>query len=573
MQAVDRAQALAPAGWPTPGAPAIVSLRGLAWARTWPVLAAVALGAATVASRLPLRGRYLFNWDSLQFALGMQRFDLAAHRPHPPGYVGYIYLGRLLTHLTGAGAESVLTVISITGEAATVAGLYLLARRFFGEFAGIAAALLMLTSPLYWVYGETALTYGLEPGLALLAFWLLWRATRHQGRGLVTAAVVIGLEGAIRQSSELFLVLPLAVLAVVALRRGEPAARRRVARAVAALIGATALWALPLIVLSGGLPDYLRSSAELGSRVTASSALWRAGLAGLNLNSGAVLNGLLLSLGPFLPLVVAVGLMRLAGARGSSPAPSRRTPVLAILCLAPALVTYLVIHIGQLAYVLFGVPLLLLFAGPVLTRLTTLVLPGRELAGRWVRAGTLAACVIANVVVFAVPENSLAQQVKARDEHVAALTAAVRWRDPASTVLVTDPEGPSSYRTAMYYLPEFDVIAVGRDSRGRAGEMFSNRPGAPEYDISRFEHAGPLRLPVNGLVLILDDAVLGSIGDRIRLETSTYGPGAADRMYFTQLSSADPAVASGGLIYLRGSDCPCRDPLRDPEATRHGQPT
>jgi hypothetical protein len=67
----------------------------------------------------------------------------------------------------------------------------------------------------------------------------------------------------------------------------------------------------------------------------------------------------------------------------------------------------------------------------------------------------------------------------------------VRWFDPSTTVLLTDPEGPSSYRTAMYYLPEYDVVAVGRDSHGRAGEMFSNRAGAPEYDLARFVHAGP----------------------------------------------------------------------------------
>jgi Dolichyl-phosphate-mannose-protein mannosyltransferase len=168
------------------------------------VLVACGFAVATVATRLPLRGRYLFDWDAQQFALGIQRFDLAAHRPHPPGYIGYIYLGRLLTHLTGATIESVLTAVSIAGEAATVVGLYLVARRLFGEFAGLAAALLLLSSPLYWMYGETALTYGLEPGLALLGFWLLYRASRQAGRGLVLAAGVIGLEGAIRESSEVF---------------------------------------------------------------------------------------------------------------------------------------------------------------------------------------------------------------------------------------------------------------------------------------------------------------------------------------------------------------------------------
>lgn len=573
MQRVDPGQAATIAGLHALEASGLQWVLGLARTRARVALVGCGFAVATIATRLPLRGRYLFNWDALQFALGIQRFDLAAHRPHPPGYIGYIYLGRLLTHLTGASVESVLTAVSIAAEAATVVGLYLVARRLFGEFAGLAAALLLLSSPLYWMYGETALTYSLEPGLALLAFWLLFRASRHSGQGLVVAAGVIGLEGAIRESSEVFLLPALAAVGLLALRRGGPGSRQTVALVAAAVVGATALWALPLVVLSGGLPAYLRDSAALGERVTSSSAIWRAGLSGLNLDTSAVLNGLLMSLVFVLPLGLAAGLLRLAEGRAIGPSRDRREVALVALCLSPALLIYLLVHIGQLAYVLFGVPLLLLFAGPMLTRLATLTLPKRELARLRLRAVALGVCVVANVAVFLVPSNSLAAQVRARDQHVAAMTAAVHWFDPSTTVLLTDPEGPSSYRTAMYYLPEYDVVAVGQDSHGRAGEMFSNRAGAPEYDLARFVHAGPLHLAAGRLAVILDDAVLRSLGDPLWLETSTYGPGAADRMYFTHLAPADPPLNSGDLIYLRGSDCPCRGALRGRPLTRGGPPT
>jgi hypothetical protein len=311
----------------------------------------------------------------------------------------------------------------------------------------------------------------------------------------------------------------------------------------------------------------------LGERVTSSSAIWRAGLGGLSLDASAVLNGLLMSLVVALPLGLAAGLLRLAEGRALEPSKDRTAVALVALCLSPALLIYLLVHIGQLAYVLFGVPLLLLFAGPILTRLATLILPARPLARSRLRAAGLGACVVANVAVFLLPANSLAAQVRARDQHVAAMTVAVRWFDPATTVLVTGPEGPASYRTAMYYLPEYDVVAVGRDSHHRAGEMFSNRAGAPEYDLARFEQAGPLHLPADRVAVILDDAVLQSLGDRMWLETSRYGPGAADRMYFTRLVSADPPLRSGDLIYLRGSDCPCRNTYRGRPMTRGWPPT
>jgi hypothetical protein len=308
----------------------------------------------------------------------------------------------------------------------------------------------------------------------------------------------------------------------------------------------------------------------LGERVTSSSAIWRAGLSGLSLDTGAVLNGLLMSFVVVLPLGLAAGLLRLAEGRTVGPSQDRTAVALVAICLSPALLIYLLVHIGQLAYVLFGVPLLLVFAGPMLTRLATLILPTRPLARSRLRAAGLGACVVANVAVFLLPANSLATQVRARDEHVAAITVAVHWFDPATTVLITGPEGPSSYRTAMYYLPEYDVVAVGRDSHQRAGEMFSNRAGAPEYDVARFEHAGPLHLPADRVAVILDDEVLQSLGDRMWLETSTYGPGAVDRMYFTRLTSADPPLKSGNLIYLRGSDCPCRNAYRGRQLTGGG---
>ena len=54
---------------------------GALWVRA--LLIATGLSLAAILTRLPFAGRYLFNWDAIQFALGIQRFDIAEHRPHP----------------------------------------------------------------------------------------------------------------------------------------------------------------------------------------------------------------------------------------------------------------------------------------------------------------------------------------------------------------------------------------------------------------------------------------------------------------------------------------------------------
>ena len=523
---------------------------------------AATLGCAVIATRIPLAGRYLFDWDSLQFALGMQRFNLATHRPHPPGYVGYIFLGRLLAGIFGGDANLGLVALSILAEALSVVAIFVVARHLLGQFAGLAAAVLLLTSPLYWLYGETALTYGLEPGLSLIGFWLVYRAVQAGGKGLVPASLMIGLSGAIRPSAEFFL-LPLlcAGIALTLWNARQPGplrlrqARDLVMLPVAAVVAGTCVWLVPLLILSGGPAAYLYFSGRLAARVSGNSAVWRAGLGGLALNSQAVLTGLALSLGVYLALAASTPALALVpGLRAGGGRLPRSFVVLGVAWILPAGATFLLVHIGQVAYVLFLLPALLLPAGLVLDRVARLVTgpwPGWRGRTRW---ALLLACAGTNIATFALPSGSLLSQVQARDRHVEALVSLVRRYPPAQTVLLADPEGPNSYRTAMFYLPEYQVIALGRDERGRAGELFSNRPGAPEYDLTRFEQAGTLELPAMGTALIMDEALLATIGDPERLRAVTMNDPLAKQALVVELDPRDPPIASRSWIYLRGSD-------------------
>jgi len=60
--------------------------------RFW--IAAAATVSAAIAMRVPFRSHYLHSWDSANYALAMERIDIATHRPHPPGYVGYVMAAR-----------------------------------------------------------------------------------------------------------------------------------------------------------------------------------------------------------------------------------------------------------------------------------------------------------------------------------------------------------------------------------------------------------------------------------------------------------------------------------------------
>ena len=60
-----------------------------------------ALAAAVVALliRLPFTMDRMWDHDSVQFALGVERYDLLAHHPHPPGYPLWIGILKVLAAL------------------------------------------------------------------------------------------------------------------------------------------------------------------------------------------------------------------------------------------------------------------------------------------------------------------------------------------------------------------------------------------------------------------------------------------------------------------------------------------
>ena len=516
------------------------------------------LALVTIATRFLTRGRVLFNWDSIQYALGVERFDMVAHRPHPPGYLGYIALGRVFTHVSGDHPEAGLALLSAVAEAAAVVLIYLAARAAWGRFGGWAAGLLFASSPLVWLYGSVALNYALEPAFVAAVLWAGVRACAGSRRALVVAALVTALAGAIRPTDEIFLAVPLAWAAGRTWQRGD---RRALALAGAALVGASLAWLVPLLVATGGLRTYLAASSELSARASSTSALWKAGLPGVARNGTAVVAGLATALGLLVPLGAAHLVFRaVPGLRAGRLAASRDYVALAVATTVPALAVYVLVHIGQLGYLLLLLPAIMLPAGLALGSLATAISRPHAPA---LRAGLLVLCVTANIAIFALPVGGMLDQLTQRDAYAGSMLAAVRRYDPASTLLVTSAEADGSYRLAQYYLPQYRVVALGRDRRLHAGEMFAvgGAPGwrgtVPEYDLARFEHAGNLTVPAaTRTVLILDAGAINLVGDRSMATLVPFGD--SWDLWSVRLDRGPDATVAGRYVYLDAADCPCR---------------
>ena len=135
---------------------------------------------AVALTRILFRSRMLYDLDSVNFALGMLRFDPAAHQPHPPGYFLYVSLAALVQRFF-ENPNDALVAISIAASCGTAWMIYLLSREWFGRDTARIAMLLFLFSPLCWFHGIVALTYIVEAFFsAWIGYWC-WRV--YQGKG------------------------------------------------------------------------------------------------------------------------------------------------------------------------------------------------------------------------------------------------------------------------------------------------------------------------------------------------------------------------------------------------------
>ena len=230
-------------------------------------LAAVAI--LCLAAHLPFLPATFDDLDGINFAMGVRDYDVAGHQPHPPGYPIFIALGKLSTAaLSGFGAAAApvrgLSLLSVVSVGLMVPALFLLFRALDGSRRrAFWATVLTMSAPLMWFTALRPLSD--VPGLAAvtLAQALIVRAIRSppaQGT-LLAGAAAAGLAIGVRSQS---FALTLPLLLVALLTPGVMRSMAARATAVAAFAAGALAWAVPLIVVSGGLIDYLQALGQQG---------------------------------------------------------------------------------------------------------------------------------------------------------------------------------------------------------------------------------------------------------------------------------------------------------------------
>jgi hypothetical protein len=471
----------------------------------WDYALAGALAALTVLSRLPYRARTLYNWDAVQFALALREYDVVKHQPHPPGYILYVGLGRLVDAWLGDPTAAYVT-LAVVFSGLTTFVVYLLARTVYDRVTALAAASVLAVSPLFWFYGSVGLTYAGEALFASCVAYFAFRALEGSEADAWLAAAYLALAAGMRQSL-LPLLLPMWLVAcVVGVRRA-----RTVLVGLAILAGLTLLWFVPMIVLTGGLGRYLEASLQLADSVVRPTSIVGGPFDTTLRMSRYLLESVLVALGPL--ALAALLVPWYARRRGWG-----RREWLLVAWIVPPVLVYTLVHFGQAGYVLTFLPALVVLLARVLVTFfgEAAVLARRRALRPALTAAAVVVVVLANGAFFVnarplprdfdvrKPAWRQAAEHEAFDWIFSRTAAALREHEavvrtfvgairglypPEETVVITELGNARSYpwlRHAMFYLPEYSIfeLRVGNQPPGYyAPQLASEMLPRPDSEV------------------------------------------------------------------------------------------
>jgi hypothetical protein len=168
----------------------------------WILLAAT---AATAISRVFALARTPWDWDELLFMHALDRFDVAAHHPHPPGFPLYILAAKIIRKF-GFGDFHALQALSVLAAILIVPAMVFLCRVLGMRFwTSLSAALILAFFPNVWFYGGGAFSDVPSMVLVIVAIALLLRGN------LLLGATALAVAAGFRPQNLLIGAVPLVI--------------------------------------------------------------------------------------------------------------------------------------------------------------------------------------------------------------------------------------------------------------------------------------------------------------------------------------------------------------------------
>jgi hypothetical protein len=400
-----------------------------------------------VATRWPLAPRYLYYFDSANFAFSLEHFNPALHQPQPPGYPLYVLLIRAI-HLFVQPAEKVLLISGLLAAFAAIALILFLARDLFDQAAGVFAAVLLASDPAFWFGGITnEIRIFLAAG-ALGVGLLAWRALTRpaETHWLYAAYGALGIAAGFRPELGPLL-LPLLVWVWWASGRSL----RGLAVAATALAATTLPWLAAVVWIAGGPREFLHICTDYADDQFGGSSLLFGASGGAAWHMFAAC-----AIWTFLGALVWLWAAPVRARRIFRANP--RAALFLVLGFVPVFVFSGVVHIGDPDQALASVAFVSILGGGVLAALR----PQWSARDLYIAA---ALAIAAHAITFFRPPGQLARAssykaVAAVDRFTRGAIDSVRSLAPSGPLTIVHYGSPVASRQLSYYFPDAYVVVL-----------------------------------------------------------------------------------------------------------------
>ncbi len=405
-------------------------------------------------TRFPFRTKILYDWDSVQFALGMRHFDVSLFQPHPPGYFFYVMSARAVNFFVHDENTS-LVLLSILGSAIALYFTFLLGLRMFSKEVAVAATALLFTSPLFWMFGLIGNPDIFDATFSAWFAYLAWRVLKGEHHLMPWASLFLGIATGFRTGLLIFLG-PMWVHAMFSSTRKI----RTFAVNALVMLFAMTMWLIPAVSLSGGIQKYRQGFLE-ASQSFLETSIFQAGLTGLlknffNMAASVLFSGLCTFSVIFLSLIPVFFMLTVPSFRNLH----RTNYFLILIWVIPAMLFLAVIHFGSFAFGLFFLPPLFLSSVKVLRDFSC------EISKKNLRIPPFVYTVLPTFLFIflngMISSASLPQFIKKNNLNWKERKNSILTKPSSETlILASFKQSKANYfRHVMYYLPEYKVVFI-----------------------------------------------------------------------------------------------------------------
>jgi len=400
------------------------------------------------------------QWDPIQFALALNKFDMPRHSPHPPGYLLHIAIAYILKTMGIDPQHAIISSSIIISMAVIVVVFIFLTRLRINQWIALVFSIAVALHPLMLTYGTNGSVYPMDALFFPLLLLLAMRALDSPDKkGLYVWFFMWGLSGGARQNITLFM-LPLAIYLLI---------KRRVdLKILAKSLGVAALglmlWLLPLLWLTHGPRPLIHAfSAQFFSGWGHSlSMLYGASWPMVKMNLLTLLRWSVLAFNIFILLIPVAFSGR------------QKKPALFVLLLGilPPYAWFILMYIGKPGHLVFGVPLIAILAAMGAQNLFD-----RSKTSRYIGLTiSLLFPIVLAWQFFAGPawiyrlDAPITYKIRAyQDQKTGILLRTIQktTKNAPNSAMVICRDGDLSFRQAMFYLPKLPVVwLIDRESTG-----------------------------------------------------------------------------------------------------------